>query len=158
MKRAPVLVFGYGNPSRGDDALGPEFVRQLALREADAIARGELEVLTDFQLQIEHVLDLEGRDEVFFVDADASLERDFAVRPLEAQQTRAFTTHAMTPRALLKSFEEVLKTKAPASFVIAIGGESFELGAAMSARAAAHLEAALVAFTTRHQTPRSHAR
>jgi len=157
MTRAPVLVFGYGNPSRGDDALGPEFVRQLTVRQADAIARGELEVLTDFQLQIEHVLDLEGREEVFFVDAEATLERDFAVRPLDPQPRRGFTTHAMTPPALMRSFEEVLKTKAPLCFVIAIGGESFELGAALSASAAAHLEAALEAFTTRRRTARPRA-
>jgi hypothetical protein len=123
----------------------------------DPTARGELEVLTDFQLQIEHVLDLEGREEVFFVDAEATLERDFAVRPLDPQPRRGFTTHAMTPPALMRSFEEVLKTKAPLCFVIAIGGESFELGAALSASAAAHLEAALEAFTTRRRTARPHA-
>ena len=27
---APLLVFGWGNPSRGDDALGPLLVEQLA--------------------------------------------------------------------------------------------------------------------------------
>jgi len=63
---APILVFGYGNPSRGDDALGPEFVRRLEACCADAIACGALEVLTDFQLQVEHALDLQERAVVYW--------------------------------------------------------------------------------------------
>lgn len=66
---APTLVFGYGNPSRGDDALGWRLIEQLdALRAAGRLAGVDL--LSDFQLQIEHVLDLRGRTRVIFVDAE----------------------------------------------------------------------------------------
>ena len=30
---APTLIFGWGNPSRGDDALGPLFVEQMQLKD-----------------------------------------------------------------------------------------------------------------------------
>ena len=55
-----LVVLAWGNPSRGDDALGPEF-----LRAAEGIApRGgpSVEFVTDFQLQPEHALDVAGRD------------------------------------------------------------------------------------------------
>lgn len=140
---APVLVFGYGNPSRGDDALGPELVRALEAREADAIARGELEVLTDFQLQVEHALDLRGRRRVYFVDATTGGDALVSVRRLEPRRDASFTTHAVSPEVLLHTFEEVEGQPAPECFVVALRGERFELGEALSATARAALEQAL---------------
>lgn len=89
---APVLVFGYGNRSRGDDALGPELVRALALREADAIARGELEVLTAFPLRVEHALDLRGRARVYVVDAVRAASAAVSVQRLAPSRDASFTT------------------------------------------------------------------
>jgi hydrogenase maturation protease len=66
---APLLVIGIGNPSRGDDALGPLFIERVEILLADELARGQIELLTDFQLQLEHALDLAGRARVVFVDA-----------------------------------------------------------------------------------------
>jgi hypothetical protein len=67
----PVLVFAYGNPSRGDDALGPLLIERLEERQrAGALTRVDL--LTDFQLQVEHALDLRGRERVIFAEAAAS--------------------------------------------------------------------------------------
>lgn len=147
---APILVFGYGNPSRGDDALGPEFVRRLEVRCADAMARGALEVLTDFQLQVEHALDLKGREAVYFVDATAAPNAPpFEVRPVVPASGVAFTTHAQSPEALLRTFGDVLKARAPEAFVIAIRGGRFELGEALSAEAEGNLEAALDDFERR---------
>lgn len=145
---APVLVFGYGNPSRGDDALGPEFVRRLEQRFPEAIARGELEVLTDYQLQIEHALDLRGRQRVFFVDASATGEA-FVVRPVEPLKDPSFTTHLLSPQALLHTFEEVEQGAAPPAWTIAIRGERFELGQSMSEAAERHLDSALADFQAR---------
>ncbi|MBL9110068.1 MAG: hypothetical protein JNM74_12375, partial [Myxococcales bacterium] len=56
MTRAPVLVIGIGNPSRGDDALGPAVVARLEELLRAELAGGQVETLVDFQLQIEHTL------------------------------------------------------------------------------------------------------
>ena len=66
MPVAPLLVFGWGNLSRGDDALGPLCVERLRATVAQA---ANIEYLDDYQLQIEHALDLVGRQRVLFVDA-----------------------------------------------------------------------------------------
>lgn len=67
MKPAPILIIGIGNPSRGDDALGP-----LAIERLEALDLAGVELLTDFQLQVEYALDLAGRRRVIFVDASVS--------------------------------------------------------------------------------------
>ena len=60
----PLLVFGWGNLSRGDDALGPLCVEQL---RAECTASAGVEFLDDYQLQVEHALDLVGRTRILFV-------------------------------------------------------------------------------------------
>jgi hydrogenase maturation protease len=142
---APVLVFGYGNPSRGDDALGPEFARRLAERFEQEIARGELEVLTDYQLQVEHALDLRGRDRIFFVDACTD-GADVELRPVAVQRDASFTSHLLSPSALLHTFAEIERAKPPRAWVLAIRGEQFELGSPMSETAERNLGVALAEF------------
>lgn len=142
---APVLVFGFGNPSRGDDALGPEFVRRLEARSPERLARGELEVLTDYQLQVEHVLDLRDRERVYFVDAGA-VGTEVEMRAVQAAKDASFTTHLLSPQALLHTYEQVEQKTAPSAWLITIPGEHFELGAPLSESAARHLEEALALF------------
>ena len=86
---APVLVFACGNPSRGDDALGPAFIDRVEALLDEIRHAGELELLTDFQLQAEHALDLVGREQVVFVDASVACAAPFAWT--EAQPARDVT-------------------------------------------------------------------
>ncbi len=157
MKRAPLLVFGIGNPSRGDDALGPLFVERAGALLADAVARGELELLTDFQLQIEHALDLEDRARVVFVDASVRALPPFELTGIVACAERSVSTHSMSPEAVLEVYRTLGRgagseggARAPLeAWVLAIRGERFELGEPLSAQAAAHLEAALALLVAR---------
>jgi len=135
---APILIFGWGNPSRGDDALGPLFVERI-----EALALPGVECLTDFQLQVEHALDLENRSRILFVDASFEAAAPFAVTPLEASRDASFTTHAMTPEAVMQVYEELHDEAPPPCTLLAIRGERFELGESLSPGAVAHLDAAL---------------
>ena len=135
-----IVVFAWGNPSRGDDALGPEFLAQ-----AEAIAAGaalDVAFVTDFQLEPEHATDLDGRDLALFVDASATASSPFAFEPVAPRRDPSFTTHAMSPAALLATFADAFGTP-PAAFVLAIRGERFELGEPLGAAAQANLAAAL---------------
>ena len=69
---APVLVFTYGNPSRGDDALGPAMFDLLVKHKQNTNELDNVDLLTDFQLQIEHAIDLEQREVVLFIAASVS--------------------------------------------------------------------------------------
>jgi hydrogenase maturation protease len=133
---APLLVFGWGNPSRGDDALGPLFVERIA-----ALRLPEVECLTDFQLQIEHALDLRERKHVLFVDASADAAAPFAVSRLQPSPATGPYTHALAPSALLHLFIELWEHPPPSCYLLAIRGERFELGTGLSTPAQENLAA-----------------
>jgi len=136
--RAPVLVIGVGNPSRGDDAIGP-----LAIDRLQAIDLPDTELLTDFQLQVEHALDLVGRREVVFIDAAASGAEPFGFEPVIPAAEAGPLSHALSPAAVLEAYLRVTGAPLPDTFVLAVRGYDFALGAALSEAAAANLEAAL---------------
>ena len=137
----PLAVFGWGNPARGDDALGP---RLLARVEAWAEARPDprLEAIPDFQLQIEHVEDLRGRGLALFLDASMTAPPPFAFREARPAPDASFTSHALSPEALLHAFVRVTGTVPPPSFVLAVRGERFDLGEGLGPGAERNLEAA----------------
>jgi hydrogenase maturation protease len=141
---APLLVFGWGNLSRGDDALGPLFVDRLrTLCEQRALA-SQVDFLDDYQLQIEHALDLVGRQRVLFVDASLNCAAPFEVTQLQPLQDASFTTHAMSPQALMQVYRDLHSGQAPPPCtLLAIRGERFELGEPPGAGALAHLAVAL---------------
>lgn len=142
--RAPLLVLAVGNPSRGDDALGPALAERL-----EAAALPGVEVITDFQLQVEHALDLVGRRTVIFVDAGSETPAPFEWRPVTAAADFLHTSHALSPEAVLQTYERVEGGQAPDAWVLCVRGESYELGAALSAAGAIHLEAAWPALRDR---------
>ncbi|MFZ4481258.1 MAG: hydrogenase maturation protease [Rhodoferax sp.] len=135
---APLLVFGWGNQSRGDDALGP-----LCIETLRAEAQAGAEFLDDYQLQIEHALDLVGRQRVLFVDASLNCGVPFEASRLQAAPDRSLGSHALSPSALLQVFLELRGEAAPPSMLLAIRGERFELGEPLSDSASANLVKAL---------------
>jgi hydrogenase maturation protease len=137
---APLLVLAIGNPSRGDDALGPLAAQRLA-----ELALPGVEVLTDFQLQVEHALDLLGRQRVLFIDASASLDRPFALTPIAPAKDDSYSSHAMAPPAVLYSYQQLVGPPPPA-WVLAIRGRAFELGEGLSAQAQRDVKLALDAI------------
>jgi hydrogenase maturation protease len=135
---ASLLVFAIGNESRGDDALGPLLLRQLQNEDPNA----QVELIEDFQLQVEHITDLTGRERVLFVDADMSCAEPFYLSAISAEKDTSYTSHAMSPSALLHAYRQVYGHDAPPAFLLRIRGYDFELGNPLSGRAAANLEAA----------------
>lgn len=136
--KAPLLVFGWGNPSRGDDALGPMFIERMEAMELPGV-----ECLTDFQLQVEHALDLQGRDRILFVDASVDAEAPFTARRIEAEKDASFTTHAMTPQSVLQVYRDLEDEDPPPCWLLAIRGNRFELGEPPSEEARRNLDAAV---------------
>jgi hydrogenase maturation protease len=137
-----MLVLGWGNLSRGDDALGPLFVAGLRA-QMPADWRDQVEFLEDYQLQVEHALDLAGRTQVLLVDASLSCAAPFEVRRVQARRDTSYTSHALSAEALLQVFVDFAGSAPPPVTLLAIRGEAFELGEPMSDAAQNHLAAAL---------------
>ena len=138
----PLLVLAWGNPSRGDDALGPLFAARLP-GQLDRAQTERVEIVEDFQLQVEHALDLVARERVLFVDASIACASPFEATTIEAARDATFTTHALPPQALLLVYRQLYGRDAPPATLLAIRGLRFELGEGLSADAARHLEQAL---------------
>jgi hydrogenase maturation protease len=138
----PVLVLAWGNPSRGDDALGPALLEMLEVRQREHGEFASVELLCDYQLQVEHALDLQGRERVLFVDASVSAQSPCELHRLQPEQDASYTTHAMSPAAVLAVYEQINDEPPAPAFLLSIRGYEFELGEELSAKACANLQLA----------------
>ncbi len=93
-------------------------------------------------MQVEHVIDLLDRSAVWFVDADMSCIEPFHFSEIAAEKDSSYTSHVMTPFALLHTYRQVYGRDAPPAFLLRIRGYDFELGNPLSDNAAANLEVA----------------
>ena len=139
--RAPVVVFAVGNPSRGDDAIGPLLAERL-----DREGLPGVEVVVDFQLQVEHALDLEDRRLAVFVDAAIDCDGPFELRPVRARRDDSYTTHALSPASVLETFSRITDAQPPPAFALAVRASCFGLGEDLSERANHDLESAWTAL------------
>lgn len=132
-----LLLFGYGNPGRGDDALGPELIGRIAQLHLAGV-----ECQNDMQLQVEHVTDLAECDQVLFIDADMSCAEPFDFTEIRAVKDDSYSSHAMNPTALLHAYHQVYGRDAPPAYLLRIRGYDFELGDPLTEQASANLAAA----------------
>ncbi len=132
-----LVVFGWGNDARGDDGLGPLLLERVARAGWPGVT-----TIEDFQLQIEHALDLDGADAALFLDAGRGTPAPYIFSEIAARRDMAHTTHALAPEAVLDVYARSLSSTPPPSFTLCMRGERFELGEGLSAEAADRLEAA----------------
>ena len=144
---APVLIFTYGNPSRGDDALGPAMYDLLEKYKRETSKLDGVDLLTDYQLQIEHAVDLEHRQLVIFVDACVSSPRPYDFHELRAVMDESYTTHAMSPASVLHVFRQINQRDPPLGYLLKIRGYKFELGQDISEQAKVNLQRAFKFIT-----------
>ena len=138
-QRTPVLVLAVGNPSRGDDAIGPLLAARLEAR-----ALPQVEVVTDYQLQVEHALEIEGRERVIFVDAGAGTPAPFELRRVGPSTGFAHTTHALAPAGVLDTYERVIGALTADAWLLCVRGDAFDLGEGLTGAAEANGDAAFV--------------
>jgi len=127
------LVIGYGNPLRGDDAVGP--------RVAAVVARWRLpsvRVLIVHQLTPELAADLGEASRAIFIDAAPAADLPVAdLRPLAAQPPTEHPSplgHAASPEELL-ALTRALYGHAPESWWGLVPAEDFRVGEPLSPRA-----------------------
>jgi hydrogenase maturation protease len=116
-----VLVVGYGNTLRGDDALGPLAIERLRPLLPSA------ELMACHQLTAELAAKLAEVDAVLFVDADAEGEPGTVrVERVAPATEQASLTHHVHPAALLAISAE-LYGRAPKAMLITGTGADFSL-------------------------------
>lgn len=138
----PLLIVAIGNEARGDDALAPVLLRRLETWVYQLGLQDKIELLEDFQLQVEHAVDLLERDLVLFLDAGADTPSPYRISRISPCSSRALFSHALTPEDVLATYVQVYRQSPPPCFMLCIAGVEFELGTPLSSHAARNLEAA----------------
>jgi hydrogenase maturation protease len=121
-----VLVIGYGNTLRGDDAAG--------IRAAELIAkrRPEIECVCMHQLMPELVEQIAVSDIVFFLDADVNVAQPnvrLAVPSVEDGQPH---THFISPESLLRLSQQLYQRMPLNAYVVGIPASQFEFSEELS--------------------------
>jgi hydrogenase maturation protease len=142
MKRAPVLVVGIGNPSRGDDAVGPLLAARLDALVARIGAHDAVEVLCDQQLMVEHALDVEDRSAVIFIDAAVGTAGQVQCEPVVPAVGLPVLSHRCSPGQLLGLVASTLQRPSPPAWTVSVAGHGFELGAPLHPTTAQAVETA----------------
>lgn len=138
---ARILVYGYGNPGRLDDGLGPALAHGIAARGI-----GNVRCETAYQLQIEDAAVVAEHDVVVFADADLAGAEPYELRAIVPRREMAFSTHSVAPDEVLGLAREHFGRE-PAGFLLGIRGYEFgDYGEDISPRARANLAAAVDAM------------
>lgn len=138
-----VLVIGYGNPGRKDDGLGPAFAEGIGEAAIPGVT-----VDANYQLSIEDAVDIASHDIVLFADADMSGPAPYCLRRLEPTPWLGFTSHSISPGALLALAKERFGARCEA-WVLGIRGYEFdEYGEGLSQKARENLKVAIAELTS----------
>jgi len=124
MKR--ILLYGFGNPGRQDDGLGPAFVETIE-KWREAGKHNIPDTDSNYQLNVEDALAISEYDMVIF--ADASTEEDvddFRFAPLDpATADVKYTLHAASPAYILHLCHNLYK-KYPETWLMRIRGYEWD--------------------------------
>lgn len=146
-KDIKVLVYGYGNPGRQDDALGNEMINKItAWVEEHKI--NNVEVDSNYQLNIEDAERISSKDVIVFVDASQEASNpEFTFTHLEPSPEKIeFSMHAVSPEYVLHVCNDLFK-KSPKTCLLAIKGYEWDFKEGLSDNAKLNLEQAFQFLT-----------
>ena len=145
-KKKRVLVYGYGNPGRQDDALGNEMVVKIQ----EWIEKNQLKCMTtdsNYQLNIEDAEKISQWEIVVFVDASQEGIHEYKYSKLEPQEDQVeFTMHAVSPSYVLHLCQKLFN-KQPEAYILGIKGYEWELKEGLTDNAKLNLEQAFQFLT-----------
>jgi hydrogenase maturation protease len=137
-----ILIYAYGNPGRQDDGLGNALVEALGPWIAEQ-GMDQVEVDSNFQLNIEDADNIKDKDAVVFVDASIEDIGQFHFGRVEPSEGRSeFTLHSASPAYIL-ALCIGLYNRHPETYLLQIRGYEWEFQEGLSPGAAENLDAAL---------------
>jgi len=143
-----VLVYGYGNPGRQDDALGNEMIEKIK-EWATKNHFTNIETESNYQLNVEDAELISKKDVVVFVDASQEDIREFKFKHLKPSAEKVeFSMHAVSPEYVLHVCKDLFG-KTPKSCQMAIKGYAWELQEGLTDNARLNLEQAFQYLTRR---------
>ena len=136
-----ILLYGYGNPGRQDDGLGPRFIDKIK----DWIEQEKIDSIktdSNYQLNIEDANEIADKDLVIFIDASIEPIENFCITKVTPNSKIEFTMHAAAPSFIL-SLCNKLYQKYPDTYLLHIKGYEWELKEELTEKGEKNLIAAL---------------
>jgi hydrogenase maturation protease len=135
---APVLVIGYGNELRGDDAAGPRLAAAVA-----GLGLPNVRVLARHQLTPELCEEISHARAVIFADAAVGTPAtETGVAPLHPSPDSQLQPHVSDPRSLL-GLAQALFGRCPPAWMVTVPARNLGLGEPLSAEASSGMQRAL---------------
>ena len=129
MKNNSIYVYGFGNPGRQDDGLGPMIIDKLDKESIEGITTD-----SNYQLNIEDADNISESDIVIFVDASIDADEPFSFERIEPSAEITFTTHAMSPESVIALCGDIYG-RIPETYVLAVRGYQWEMFEGLSEKA-----------------------
>ena len=141
-----VLIYGYGNPGRQDDALGNEMV----IKIQEWIDEHGLSCMTtdsNYQLNIEDADKIAEWEIVVFVDASKEGIHEYKYCKIKPEEDKIeFSMHAVSPAYVLHLSEKLFNKK-PETYIMGIKGYEWDFKEGLSDNAKLNLEQAFQFLT-----------
>jgi hydrogenase maturation protease len=142
-----LYIVGFGNPHRRDDGIGSYIVRQLKSALKSYATIGFLSVRHP---EPSIVADLQGADQILFVDATIKeLPDGWQLNRIEPElEMLPYTTHHFTPTVILGMIQ-MLYGQSPPAWVLTVEGCDFGFGRRLTSTAKKRARSAISAIVGR---------
>ena len=139
MKR--MLIYGYGNPGRQDDALANELIERIEVAKSKGEFAG-IDTDSNYQLNIEDAEIISKYETVIFVDASVEDIEDIAFTKVEPSDSKVeFSMHAVSTAFVLDLCKKMYEVE-PEVYLLHIKGYEWEFMEALTTGALANLDKA----------------
>ena len=121
-----ILIYGYGNPGRQDDGLGPKLIE---LFEAEKKENNDFQVVdldSNYQLNIEDADNIKDYDLIIFADASKTCNEPFEMNEIYPSKEIQFTTHSISPQSVLAICDDI-HHKQPKTYLLEMRGYEWEM-------------------------------
>jgi hydrogenase maturation protease len=142
-----ILVYGYGNPGRQDDALGVLLAEKIEQWAHDNCLHN-IHVECNYQLNIEDAHKVSLFDIVIFADASKENIDGFSYTIIEPSAKTNFTMHAVSPSFILYLCNQIYGNK-PSSYLLHIKGFDWQFMQEITAEAKTNLDNAITFLKTK---------
>jgi len=143
-----ILIYGMGNPHRGDDGIGPYCVEKiLSLAKATNFPYA-LEGKAIFHLSIDELETAAKYSQVVLFDASMDINLiNFSCSLVQPSACQQFTTHLLMPEEFLYSLLQLFNAR-PTMHLISIRGYYWEMSNTLSQQAKTNADSAIAFFFT----------
>jgi hydrogenase maturation protease len=142
MGEGRILLFGFGNPGRGDDGVGP-----LLAAAVQSLNLPHVDVESDYQLSVDDAISVCDHVAVIFADADVNGPPPFRFARVEPERCLGISGHSATPGEVMGVARDIFAEQPPA-YVLGVRGYDFgQFCESLSSQARANVREALAFLT-----------